>query len=87
MIGKIGHDLDPAVSVGLTEIFKDAKSMFCTQHLQKADERKLKGMGANQSSISRIMGDIYGVRSGPVEQLGLADADDVDDFDAKVGSL
>ena len=45
-------------------------TMFCTQHLQKADERKLKGMGANQSSISRIMGDIYGVRSGPVEQPG-----------------
>ena len=56
-------------------------------YLQKADERKLKGMGANQSSISRIMGDIYGVRSGPVEQLGMADADDPDDFDAKVSSL
>lgn len=77
---KVGDDLDSAVSSGLADIFQDAKKLFCTQHLQKADERKLKALGANQSSTKAIMADIYGARSGPVEQLGLADAEDTFDL-------
>ena len=34
-----------------------------------------------------MMADIYGTRNGPVEQLGLADADDCDDYTVKSESL
>ncbi len=39
------------------------------------------------STIKRIMADIYGTQHGFVEELGLADALDPDDFDVKLASL
>ena len=58
-IKKVGQNLDFAVSLGLRDIFQKAKRQFCTPHLQKAEERKLKTLGANQSSIKTILSDIY----------------------------
>ena len=48
-IKKVGQNLDFAVSLGLLQ----------KPHLQKAEERKLKTLGANQSSIKTILSDIY----------------------------
>ena len=33
---KIEHDLDKALSNGFTDVFQDAKSLYCTQHMQVA---------------------------------------------------
>ncbi len=87
LIKKVGHDLDNAIGNGLTDILRSAERLYCTEHLQKADERHLKEKGANASTIKRIMADIYGTQHGFVEELGLADALDPDDFDVKLASL
>ena len=57
-IKKVGHDLDPSIGSGLTDMFWNAKKLFCTEHLQRTDQQKLKDMGANSSTINRIMADI-----------------------------
>ncbi len=44
---KVGLDLDNAMRSGISDVFKDAYLLFCKQHLEKADERKLKSFGAN----------------------------------------
>ena len=86
-IKKVGHDLDPSIGSGLTEVFRNAKKLFCTEHLQKADQRKVKDMGANLSTVNKIMADIYGFRrAGFVEELGLIDSCDPEDFDVKLES-
>ena len=41
-IKKVGHDLDHAIPNGLTDVFKNAKKLWCTQHLQERDSWKLK---------------------------------------------
>eukprot|EP00112_Aurelia_sp_Birch-Aquarium-sp1_P021630 Seg5874.1 transcript_id=Seg5874.1/GoldUCD/mRNA.D3Y31 product="hypothetical protein" protein_id=Seg5874.1/GoldUCD/D3Y31 len=87
LIKKVGHDLDNAIGNGLTDILRNAERLYCTEHLQKADERHMKEKGANASTIKRIMADIYGTQHGFVEELGLADALDPDDFDVKLASL
>ncbi|XP_065060451.1 uncharacterized protein LOC135687737 [Rhopilema esculentum] len=86
-IKKIGHDLDNAVAFGLKDVLRRADNLYCTQHLQKADERHLREMGANKRTIERIMADIYGSQHGCVEELGLADASDDEDFGVKLTSL
>eukprot|EP00794_Sanderia_malayensis_P013682 gene13682-biopygen10980 len=86
-IKKVGHDLDNAIGNGLTDILRDAEKLFCTEHMQKNDERRLKEMSANASTTRRIMADIYGTQHGCVAEQGLADAIDPEDFDAKLESL
>ena len=86
-IKKIGHDLDKALSDGLSDIFRGAKSLWCTQHMQERDLHKLKCLGANQRTQGRIMADIYGSQDEILLQNGLADADDESDFEAKLESL
>lgn len=86
-ISRVGHDMDDAVCGGLGDIFQNAHHLFCTQHIQEADVRHLQMMGANQSTIKHIIADIYGSHVGLVEEFGLADADDEEDFDVKYLSL
>ena len=86
-IKKIGHDLDKALSQGLCDIFTDAKKLWCTQHMQERDLHKLKTLGCNQRSQSRVMADVYGTQDEVLIQNGLADAEDEFDFDAKLESL
>ena len=86
-IKKIGHDLDKALSDGLSDIFHGAKRLWCTQHMQERDLHKLKCLGANQRTQARIMADIYGSQDEILLQNGLADADDESDFAAKLETL
>ena len=44
-ITKVGPDLDPSIGSSLTDVFRNAKKLFCTEHLQRADQWKLKDMG------------------------------------------
>ena len=41
---KIGHDLDKAISNGFTDVFQDAKSLYCTQDMQERDAFQLQSM-------------------------------------------
>ena len=84
---KIGHDLDKALSSGFTDIFRDTKTLYCTQHMQERDAFKLQSVGCNQWSKQKIMADIYGCPSDALPQSEPADADDEDDFDVKLESL
>ena len=86
-IKKIGHDLHTAISKELTDVLRNAENLYCTQHLQKADERHLKAMCANRNTTERIMADIYGAQHSSVQELGLADAVDEEDLDVKLMSL
>ena len=45
--------MDNAVANGLGDVFQNAEHLYCTQHVQKADVRHLRGMGANQETIKR----------------------------------
>lgn len=56
---KIGHDLDKAISNGFTDVFQDAKSLYCTQHMQERDAFQLQCIGCNQQSKQSIMAEIY----------------------------
>ena len=84
---KIGHDLDKAIAGGMTDIFRDADNVWCTQHSQERDAFKLKSLGAHERSRNRIMTDIYGSHDDILLQNGSADADDSEDFKIKLASL
>ena len=84
---KIGHDLDKAIAGGMTDIFRDADNVWCTQHSQERDTLKLKSLGANERSRNRIMTDIYGSQDDVLLQNGLAEADDSEDFQIRLASL
>jgi len=86
-IKKVGHDLDKAIAKGMTDIFVDAKNLWCTQHMKERDAQKLKSMGCNEKTQKRIMADIYGCQDQLLLENGLADADDPQDFDVKLASL
>ena len=45
---KMGNDLDKAISNGFGDIFRGAKKLYCTQHMQERDAFKLQSMGCNQ---------------------------------------
>ena len=84
---KIGHDLDVAIFNGLTDIFTNAKKLWCTQRMQERDVYKLKQLGANKNTVQKIMADIYGSQDDVLFQAGLADSADCEDFDMKLESL
>ena len=84
---KVGTDLDKALSNGITDIFKDAGKLCCTHHMQERDLLKLKTLGCNQKTQSKILADIYGCQNEVLLQDGLADADDEEDYDAKLESF
>ena len=55
--------------------------------MQARDKEQLNKMKASERAINEIMTDIYGQQDGYVIQHGLADADDAEDFSAKLQSL
>lgn len=73
--------------LGLKDIFINALSLWCTQHLQKADARKLHEMGLNEKNKSKILASIYGSQTEISLEKGLADAEDEVDFNIKLESL
>ena len=65
---------------GFRDIFRDTKSLWCTQHLEARDMEKLQSLGCNQSTTTCIMGDIQGSQTKVFLLNGLADAEDEQDF-------
>ena len=71
----------------MKDLFINVESMWRTQYMENNDADKLRSLGVNEKDRSRIMADIYGSQNEIVSQNGLADAENVDDFKAKVYSL
>ena len=94
-IKKIGSDMEKAIYNGVKAIIPSAGQLYCVQHLSQCDEKKLDKLLDKQkftssqrcSSKSSILKDIYGERKGSVYEYGLAEAQDFDDFNAKLVSL
>ena len=61
--------------------------MWCTQHIENNDAEKLRSLGVNDKDRYRMMADIYGFQNEILLQNGLADAENVDDFKARLVSL
>ena len=79
--------MDSATANGLGNVLTSASHLWCTRHLQDADARKLRSLGANQRTVDRIMADIYGFQVDSHETQGLADAEDAEDLAVKLDSL
>ena len=77
-IQKISHNLDHVISNGLTDMFRNAEKLWCSQHMQ---EYKIGKLAFNRNSLDTVMADIYGTQNKVLFQSDLADADD---FDAKI---
>ena len=94
-IKKIGSDMEKAIYNGVKAIIPSAGQLYCVRHLSQCDEKKLDKLLDKQkftssqrcSSKSSILKDIYGERKGSVYEYGLAEAQDFDDFNAKLVSL
>ena len=84
---RVGHDLDKATALGFKDVFSNSEHTWCTQHLQERTFKKLREMGIGQRNTNCIMADLYGTQSGFLQQQGLADSMDPDDFQAKLASL
>jgi len=81
----LGTDMEKAMFGGFSKIFPDLKHLLCVKHLSDRDNRKLTNIGARYNT--RILSDIYGCNDGITRELGLASAEDADDFKAKLLSL
>ena len=94
-IKKIGSDMEKAIYNGVKAIIPSAGQLYCVQHLSQCDEKKLDKLLDKQkftlsqrcSSKSSILKDIYGERKESVYEYDLAEAQDFDDFNAKLVSL
>ena len=81
----LGSDMEKAMFLGFQTVFPGLKSLLCVKHLSDRDRRKLTSMGGR--SHHRIISDIYGVNDGITRELGLASAEDEEDFMGKLQSL
>ena len=79
--------MDSTTANSLGNVFTSASHLWCTRHLQDADARKLRSLGANQRTVDRIMADIYGFQVDSHETQDLADAEDAEDLAVKLDSL
>ena len=70
----------------MCDVFRDAKKLWCTQHMQERDAHKLKTIGCNHRTQKRVMADIYGTQDDVLLQNDQADADE-NDYDVKLASL
>ena len=92
---RVGVDMENAIFNGLKTVFPNLESLRCVKHIGDRDKIKLKKLlstvKADKVQKARIefdiMTDIYGKNNGAVYELGLAEAVDSDDFDAKLSSL
>ena len=55
----------------IKDLFINAESMWCTQHMENNDTEKLRSVGVNDKDLSRIMADTYGSQNEILSQNGL----------------
>ena len=81
----LGTDLEKALYGGFKAILPSLKSLLCVKHMSDRDKKKLTKL--NAKGKREILHDIYGISDGVTRELGLASAEDEEDFKAKLDSL
>ena len=83
----IGTDQEMAIFNGFSSTLPNLNSFLCVYHLEQGDKQKISNLGHQKGAKKAIIADIYDCRYGGVQEYGLADSTDPDDFHAKVESL
>ena len=86
-IKAFGTDGEKVLYQGFATVFPKATHLRCFNHFKSNVEAKLKELNFDSHSQKEIMSDIMDVTSSGVKELGLIDADDNDNFNAKLESL
>lgn len=81
----LGTDLEKALFQGFKSILPKLKSLLCVKHMSDRDKKKLTKINARGQR--KIIADIYKTNDGVARELGLASAEDEEDFKAKLESL
>ena len=92
---KIGVDMESAIFNGFQSIIPKLLQLYCVKHLQDRDKlaidkchgRSNIADGLKASYKQEIQWDIYGKRCGDTFEMGIADATDSDEFNARLMSL
>ena len=83
----VGSDGEAALCKAIHDCLPNAIHLRCVKHLKDNIERKLKDMHFKSQATKELLSDIFGTIADGMHELGLADADDEDDFKAKLQSL
>ena len=81
----LGTDLEEALFQGFKVIIPTMQSLLCVKHMSDRDQKKLTSLKARVQK--EIIADIYGINDGYTRELGLASAEDKEDFKIKLFSL
>lgn len=81
----LGTDLEKALFQGFKSILPKLKSLLCVKHMSDRDKKKLTKINARGQR--KIIADIYGTNDGVARELGLASAEDEENFKTKLESL
>ena len=83
----IGTDQEMAIFNGFSSTLPNLNSFLCVYHLEQGDKQKISNLGHQKGAKKAIIADIYDCRYGGVQEYGLADSTDPDDFHAKLEGL
>ena len=83
----VGTDGELALCNALRDSVPQAIHLRCLKHIKDAIEHKLQELKFDKESIHTIIADIFGVISDGIQELGLSDAIDPDDFFSKLMSI
>ena len=78
-------DLEKAIFQGFKVIIPTMQSLLYVKHMSDRDQKKLTRLKARDQK--EIVADIYGTNDGYTRELGLASAEDKEDFKIKLFSL
>ena len=83
----IGTDQEMAIFNGFSSILPNLNLLLYVYHLEQGDKQKISHLVHQKEAKEAIIADIYGCRHSGVQEYGLADSTDPDDFHAKLESL
>ena len=86
-IKALGTDGELALMGAFQDAFQNAIPLRCFKHFQDNCESKLRSLNLDDTAHQEILADIVGVEQPECRQLGLVDAVDLSDFDAKLAAL
>ena len=82
-----GSDNEEALVAGFKNNFDRSINLLCELHLKKNIEKKLQELGITGKVKEDIVADLFGKRTGTIQESGLVDANDEASFDAMLFSL
>ena len=83
----IGTDQEMTIFDGFGSILPNLNLLLCVYHLKQGDKQKISNLVRQKGAKQAIIADIYSCRCGGVQEYGLADSTDLEDFHAKLESL